>query len=165
MKPATTDWDCPNCAAHNGPAAPAHAVSSGGGSSMPSMEGRGPLIAIVAGVAILLIAIWAIFIRDSGTTAAVSPTNTGTPTVVDTLAHLCSDMAPDMPLRVDSVTRTEEAVRTDAKTLRHEGNAPAAKAGIMLANALGSLSDALAKRGDTLTANQAVQTALAELPC
>ncbi len=168
MNPATREWTCPNCGNPNGPPAPAHAGpahATPARTAGPSMQGRGPLLAIAAGVIVVLIAVWFIFFRSSEPTAAVSATDAVSPTVVDTLAHLCADVAADMPLRVDSVTRTEQAVRADAKTLKQEGNAPAAKAATTLANALASLSDALAKHGDTLTANQAVQTALAELPC
>jgi post-segregation antitoxin (ccd killing protein) len=164
MNPATRDWTCPNCGNHNGPAAPAHTPSAR--ASMPSLNDRGPLLAIVAGVIVLLIAIWAIFLRDSSPTTAASPTvavSTGTP--VDTVAHLCTDMAADMPIRVDSVTRTEQAVRADAKTLKQEGNTEAAKAANAFADALGELAHALDTQGDTLAANQAVQSASKALPC
>jgi len=132
---------------------------------MPSLGDRGPLLAIVAGVVVLSIAIWALFLRDSGDQAALPTASATTAAPVDALAHLCSDVAPDMPLRVDSVTRTEEAVRADAKTLKQQGDAQAAKAGNALADALASLAKALDTQGDTLTANQAVQAALVDLPC
>ena len=164
MNPATRDWTCPNCGNHNGPVAPAHTPSTR--PAMPSLNDRGPLLAIVAGVVVLVIAIWAIFMRDSGPTTAASPTlAVSSSAPVDTVAHLCTDVAADMPIRVDSVTRTEQAVRADAKTLKQEGNTEAAKAANTLADALGQLADALDTQGDTLAANQALQDALAALPC
>ncbi len=166
MDPATSDWDCPNCGAHNGPAAPSNPVTSVG-TSMPLMDGHGAMVAIVAGVVVLLIAIWVIFIRDPGaSTNAVSPSVAVTSTApVGTVAHLCSDVAADIPLRVDSVNRAEDAVRADARALQREGNTEAAKAAITLADALAEFAAVLDTQGDTLVANTAVQEALAALPC
>jgi hypothetical protein len=70
-----------------------------------------------------------------------------------------------MPLRVDSVRRTEAAVRADAKALKEEGDPAAAKKAVALADALETLAVALDTQGDTLGANQQVQQALADLPC
>lgn len=177
MNPATQGWDCPRCGAQNGPAAPAPTAAqtsapsrgirpaAASGSRGPSLGGRGPKVAVVAGALILIVLVWAIFLRGSGGTASPSASTPTAATSGATLAHLCTDVAPDMPLRVDSVRRTEAAVRADAKALKEEGDAAAAKKAVALADALETLAVALDTQGDTLGANQQVQQALADLPC
>ena len=61
MNPATRDWTCPECGNHNGPGvvAPRHPrdpSSPPASRATPSLNGRGPMLAIAAGVVIVLIA-------------------------------------------------------------------------------------------------------------
>jgi parvulin-like peptidyl-prolyl isomerase len=167
MDPSVRSWDCPNCGAANGSASSVPAPREASG---PRLGGRGSTLLmtllIAASIAVIVVVVLAVFFQSVSETTPSSPgASTSAPVTTSTLDHLCADVAPDMPLRVDSVRRTEAAVRADAKALKAQGDAEAADAAKDLAAALASLATALDTQGDTQTANAALQDALAALPC
>jgi hypothetical protein len=78
-----------------------------------------------------------------------------------TLQTACAEIAPDMALRVDALTRTAEAVRADIATMQAQGNTDDAEQAIHVAVALENLavaekdqqgvSRATRELGDTLS--------------
>ena len=78
-----------------------------------------------------------------------------------TLQTACAEIAPDMALRVDALTRTAEAVRADVATMQAQGNTDGAEQATQVAVALENLavaekdqqgvSRATRELGDTLS--------------
>jgi hypothetical protein len=179
MRPETRAWTCPSCGVRNeageghvAPAAPpardpasSTPTHEARRSSGPSSRGRGPMLAILAGVLVLIVVLWAVFIWSPGRSTTASPTHASSPSTMDALADLCATWTADMPIRVDSITRAEDQVREDGKTLANQGNTQAAKAAKDFADALGKLVSALDTHGDTSTAIQKVAEANGALPC
>ena len=178
MRSETTAWTCPSCGAANetGVYVAAETASEPVGAatavpapakrtSAPGSGGRGPMLAIIAGVVILIVVVsaWFTFIKPNGPTAA-SPSRATSPSV-DALTTMCTAWTPDMPIRVESLTRAEDQVRAAAKTLAQQGNTEAAKAGRAFADALDRLVTALNAHGDTSTAIQQAGEAYGALPC
>lgn len=112
-----------------------------------------------AGVLVVLIAVWAIFLRNSGTPA---PAGTGRSS---TLQQLCSDIPRDLVVRAAALGREEAAVRHDAKALAAAGATAQAKQATTLADAVASLRQALIDHADTAAGTLKMQRALAALPC
>ena len=177
MRPETTAWTCPSCGANNetpayvapstAPArgeAPTGAPAPARRAAAPGSSGRGPMFAIVAGVVVLIVVVWAVFFRNSGGPTEASASHTSSPSA-DALTLMCTAWTADMPLRVDSLTRAEDQVRAAAKTLAQQGNTQAAKAGRAFADALDQLVTALDSHGETSTAIQQVGEANGALPC
>lgn len=177
MRPETTAWTCPSCGANNetsayvapstAPArgeAPTGAPAPARRAAAPGSSGRGPMFAIVAGVVVLIVVVWAVFFRNSGGPTAPSPSHTSSPST-DALAEACAAWTPDMPIRVDSITRAEDQVREAAKTLAQQGETQTAKAGRDYADALGQLVTALDEHGETSTALLKVEDAKNALGC
>jgi hypothetical protein len=123
------------------------------------------MLAILGGVLVLIVVVWAVFFRNPGGSTTASPSHTSSPSTTDALADLCATWTADMPIRVDSITRAEDQVREDGKTLAQQGNTEAAKAAKDFADALGQLVSALDTHGDTSTAIQQVAEANGALPC
>jgi hypothetical protein len=61
---------------------------------------------------------------------------------VVTLQTACGEIAPDMPLRVDALTRTAQAVRADIATMESQGNTADAAQATQVAVALENLAEA-----------------------
>lgn len=78
-----------------------------------------------------------------------------------TLQTACGEVAPDMALRVDALSRTAEAVRADIATMETQGNTDDAEQATLVAVALENMADAqenqqgirraMRELGDTLT--------------
>jgi predicted RNA-binding Zn-ribbon protein involved in translation (DUF1610 family) len=155
MQPGVTTWTCPSCGANHGPAARTRTPRPA-----PSI-GRGTLLAGVAGLVILLVAVWAIFLRSPGG----APAHSGGSTSSRTLQQLCSDIPLDLVVRAAALGREEAAVRDDAKALKAAGASAEATQATTLADALGTLRHDLITHADTATATLKVQQALGALPC
>ena len=121
------------------------------------------MLAIIAGVLVLIVVIWAVFIRRSGPTAA-NPSHASSPSA-DALTQMCTAWTADMPIRVDSVTRAEDQVRAAAKTLAQQGKVQAAMAAKDFADALDRLATALDTHGETSTALLQVEDAMNAVGC
>ena len=154
MQPGVTTWTCPSCGARHAPAARVRPPRPA-----PSI-GSGTLLAGVAGVLILLVAVWAIFLRNSG-----SPAHPTGSTSSHTLQQLCSDIPLDLVVRAAALGREEAAVRQDAKALKAAGATADAAQATALADALGTLRHDLVAHADTGAATLKVQQALGALPC
>jgi hypothetical protein len=61
---------------------------------------------------------------------------------VVTLGTACGEIAPDMPLRVDALTRTAQAVRADIAAMESQGNSADAEQATRVAVALENMADA-----------------------
>lgn len=59
-----------------------------------------------------------------------------------TLLTACAEIAPDMPLRVDALTRTAQAVRADIAAMRSQGNSADAGQATQVAVALENMAEA-----------------------
>jgi hypothetical protein len=95
----------------------------------------------------------------SGTTTPSSDASASLGQV--TLQTACGEVAPDMALRVDALSRTAEAVRADIATMKTQGNTDDAEQATLVAVALENMVDAqenqqgirraMRELGDTLT--------------
>jgi hypothetical protein len=78
---------------------------------------------------------------DDGATSSPS-TGTSPSTGQVTLATACAEIAPDMPLRVDALQRTAEAVRADIATMESQGDTSDAEQATLVAVALENMAEA-----------------------
>jgi hypothetical protein len=162
MNPGTTSWTCPSCGAHNGaphaPQPPASTPRRRTRATFPA-AGRGPVIAVIAVIAavliiVLAVGVWAAFFHNSSPSGSAAA-----------LHKLCSDIPPDLGQRTRAVGRAETAMREDAKALLKAGDPSAAKRARDAANAFASLRHALVAHADTSAPTQKVGRAIANLPC
>jgi hypothetical protein len=156
MRPGVTDWTCPECGVHHRTAA---RVPPPAATSSIALSGRTMLVG-GAVVVIALAAVWFFYFRSS---PAAAPGGHATP--ASTLQRLCSDVPFDFVARAGALGREETAVRGDAVALTQEGATKDAKGATTLADALGSLRQAVVANADTAAATLKVQRALAALPC
>ncbi len=78
---------------------------------------------------------------DDGAAASSTPSSSASAGAV-TLQTACAEIAPDMPLRVDALTRTAEAVRADIAVMRSQGNSADAEQATQVAVALENMAEA-----------------------
>ena len=92
---------------------------------------------------VIAIAVAFVISRGGDDGAAVSPTpstSTSTSAGAVTLETACGQVAPDMPLRVDALRRTAEAVRADIAAMESQGNSADAEQATLLAEALENMA-------------------------
>ena len=174
MDAATKHWVCPTCGTENGTAAPAAtapATTTRAGATPAAATSRGrsvfagseriPLIAVVVGAVIVVLAIALFWPRGDGSTPPPSPTG-ASPTVVtaaQALDTLCHDIPIDQNLRVDALQRTADQVRLDAKALRKAGDPATAQQAVAVAEAMEALRTKLETHGDTTAETAQLETA------
>jgi hypothetical protein len=117
-------------------------------SSLPdrsSEQKRGSFVILL--VVLVVVAITVAFVISSSGDDEVGGASTPSSGVsasagAVTLQTACAEIAPDMALRVDALTRTAEAVRADIATMRGEGNLVDAEQATQVAVALENLAGA-----------------------
>jgi len=174
MDAATKSWVCPTCGTENGVAAPAaaaappattavrttQAAASRRGRSVFAGSERIPLIAVVVGAVIVVLAIALVWRRGDGSTPPppAGPTPTAV-TAAQALDTLCHDIPIDQNLRVDALQRTADQVRLDAKALRKAGDPATAQQAVAVAEAMEALRTKLETHGDTTAETTQLGTA------
>jgi septal ring factor EnvC (AmiA/AmiB activator) len=110
-----------------------------------SAQKRRSFLILVAALVVAAIAVTFVLSRGGDDAALPSPsTSTSASSSSDevTLATACSEIAPDMPNRVDALQRTAEAVRADIATMEAQGNASDAEQATLVAVALEDMAQA-----------------------
>jgi septal ring factor EnvC (AmiA/AmiB activator) len=110
-----------------------------------SAQKRRSFLILVAALVVAAIAVTIVLSRGGDDAALPSPsTSTSASSSSDevTLATACSEIAPDMPNRVDALQRTAEAVRADIATMEAQGNASDAEQATLVAVALEDMAQA-----------------------
>ena len=137
----------------------------------PSTRGRSvfagseriPLIAVVVGAVIVVMA-FALWPRHGS--SAPPPPSSPSPTVVtaaQALDALCHDVPIDQNLRVDALQRTADQVRLDAKALRKAGDPATAQQAVAVAEAMEALRAKLESHGDTTAETAQLEAATSTL--
>jgi hypothetical protein len=111
-------------------------------SSLPdrsSAQKRRSFVILVAALAAVAVVVVFALSRGGDETSGPTPSSSASPGPV-TLQTACGEIAPDMPLRVDALRRTAEAVRADIAAMESQGNTDDAAQAALVAVALENMA-------------------------
>jgi hypothetical protein len=118
-------------------------VMSGLPDRSTEQERRSFVILVVALVVVAAVVAFALSRGDDGAAGTSTPTSGASASAgIVTLQTACAEIAPDMPLRVDALTRAAQAVRADIAAMESQGNTADAAQATQVAVALENLAEA-----------------------
>ncbi len=109
-----------------------------------SEQKRRSFVILVAVLVVAAAVVAFVLSRGGEDGAAGSPPTSGVTASagVVTLGTACGEIAPDMPLRVDALTRTAQAVRADIAAMESQGDPAGAEQATQVAVALENMAEA-----------------------
>ncbi len=117
-------------------------------------------------ITLVVIAIAVAFVLSRGgdddASGAPTPSSSASAGAV-TLETACGEVAPDMPLRVDALRRTAEAVRADIAAMESQGDTAGAEQATLVAEALENMAVAQENQEGVQEATAALGETLASV--